>query len=60
MRRFMQAMHFAFGFGAFIGPLVVGAFLRRFDDVKGAFIVMACMFVPVWSLNCLSCERINP
>jgi fucose permease len=45
---YMQAMHAAFGCGAFIAPLVIGRLMEtRENDIKLSFVVMALAFVPI-------------
>jgi len=44
---FMNALHFFFGIGSFLAPVVVGQVLTLSGDVSAAFWVLAALIVPI-------------
>ncbi len=44
---FMNALHFFFGVGAFLSPLIVGWLMSRGADITQAYWVIALLFLPV-------------
>lgn len=44
---FMNALHFFFGVGAFLSPIVVAQVLLRSDGINGAYWLLALMILPV-------------
>lgn len=49
---FMNALHFAFGMGAFIGPIIIGQVLARSGELSRAYWLLALLIVPsiLWLL----------
>lgn len=51
---FMQALHFFFGVGAFVSPLIIGAIVQRTGDINWADWIIALSIVPmavwIWAL----------
>jgi hypothetical protein len=43
---YMQALHFCFGLGAFIAPLLVGSLADSYGSSSAAFYAMAFFFIP--------------
>jgi MFS transporter, FHS family, Na+ dependent glucose transporter 1 len=50
---FMNALHFTFGVGAFIGPLIIGQVLSRSGEMTWAYWTLALLIVPstIWLLS---------
>ena len=42
---YMQSIHFAFGLGAFLSPLLVSLSLRHYDSIAPAFLVFSCLIL---------------
>jgi MFS transporter, FHS family, Na+ dependent glucose transporter 1 len=47
---YMQLIHFAFGVGAFVSPMIVEASVHVTGTVQWSFVIMAAFFVPVAAL----------
>ena len=47
---YMQLIHFAFGVGAFVSPMVVEISVHTTGTVKWSFVIMAALFIPVATL----------
>jgi FHS family Na+ dependent glucose MFS transporter 1 len=49
---YMNALHFFFGFGAFLSPIIVGRVLLRTDNITWAYWIIALFMVPgiIWLL----------
>jgi len=54
VRPFMSAMHFAFGLGGFLAPMLVALFQRRDDGMQLAYWVLALLMAPSVLLTMLS------
>ena len=50
---YMNGLHFAFGFGAFISPIIVAQVILNFGDISWAYWIMALLALPVavWLLR---------
>ncbi len=50
---YMNGLHFTFGFGAFIAPIIVAQSILNFSDISWAFWIMALLAIPVgvWLLR---------
>lgn len=44
---YMNALHFFYGLGAFVSPLIIAGALRNTADVNLAFWIMAAIFLPI-------------
>ena len=44
---YMQLIHFAFGLGAFVSPMIVELSVHLTGTVQWSFVIMAALFVPV-------------
>jgi fucose permease len=44
---YMNGLHFFYGLGAFISPLIIAQALRHTDDVNLAFWVLTILFIPI-------------
>src|SRR5688572_12848241 len=53
-------MHFAFGFGAFISPIVVGAFIDATHDITLPFCVLSLLILPMCVLLWTLPPPVNP
>lgn len=54
VRPFMSAMHFAFGLGGFLAPMLVALFDHRADGLRLAYWMLALLIVPSVLLTMLS------
>jgi len=54
VRPFMSAMHFAFGLGGFLAPVLVSLFDHRSDGLQWAYWMLAILIIPAVLLTMLS------
>lgn len=58
---YMNALHFSFGFGAFVSPLIIAGFLQQPNSLQWTYWVLAFLFVPtIIGLLKLSSPKYEP
>ncbi len=46
LKAFMNGLHFFFGLGALLSPIIVGQVLQRTDDINWAYWILAALMIP--------------